>query len=72
VAYQATESGRWEIYVASFPSFKERRQISSSGGYAPHWRRDGKELFYLGLDGKLMVVLDVARVLDFSVRASAA
>ncbi len=56
VAYQSTESGRWEIHLASFPSFKERRQVSNAGGYAPHWRRDGKELFYLGLDGKLMSV----------------
>jgi len=68
VAYQSTESGRWEIYVASFPSFKERRQVSSSGGYAPHWRKDGKELFYLGLDAKLMSV-NVTD--DSSIRTSA-
>ena len=50
------ESGRWEVYVAAFPAFTERRQISSNGGCQPFWRKDGKELFYLTLDGKLMAV----------------
>ena len=56
VAYQSTESGRWEVYVASFPSFEEKRQVSNDGGCQPQWRRDGKELFYLGLQGKMMSV----------------
>jgi len=56
VAYQSKESGRWEIYVASFPSFSERRQVSNSGGCQPHWRKDGREIFYLSLDGNLMSV----------------
>ena len=56
VAYQSTESGRWEVHVAAFPSFKKRRQVSNGGGCVPHWRKDGKELFYLSLDGKLMSV----------------
>jgi Tol biopolymer transport system component len=55
VAYNSLESGRWEIYVAAFPSFDGKRQVSLSGGCQPFWRRDGKELFYLTLDGKLMV-----------------
>jgi len=56
VAYQSVESGRWEVYVAAFPSFNGRRQVSDTGGVQPHWRRDGKELFYLTLDGKVMSV----------------
>jgi serine/threonine protein kinase len=52
-AYGSSESGRWEVYVASFPDLNHRRQISASGGFQPLWRRDGKELFYLGIDGKL-------------------
>jgi Tol biopolymer transport system component len=56
VAYQSTESGRWEVYVASFPSFGDKRQVSNGGGYQPQWRRDGKELFYLSWDGKMMSV----------------
>jgi Tol biopolymer transport system component len=56
VAYNSRESGRWEVYVAAFPSFNDKRQVSSSGGCQPMWRKDGKELFYRTLEGKLMVV----------------
>lgn len=56
VVYSSNESGRWEVYTAAFPSFTERRQVSSGGGNQPQWRRDGREIFYLGLDGKLMAV----------------
>ena len=59
IAYNSLESGRWEVYVASFPSFGGKRQVSSGGGCQAHWRKDGKELFYLSLQGKLMAV-DVA------------
>ncbi len=33
-----------------------RWQITSDGGVEPRWRRDGRELYFLGLDGKLMAV----------------
>src|SRR5262249_9643321 len=56
VAYNTNESGRWEVYVASFPEFTERRQVSSNGGVQGFWRKDGKELFYLALDGAMMLV----------------
>jgi DNA-binding winged helix-turn-helix (wHTH) protein/Tol biopolymer transport system component len=56
VAYQSLESGRWEIYLAAFPRFTEKRQVSKDGGTEPRWRNDAKELFYLSLDGKLMSV----------------
>ena len=56
IAFNSLESGRWEVYVASFPSFADKRQVSRSGGGQPLWRKDGKELFYLGLDGNLMAV----------------
>jgi serine/threonine protein kinase len=58
IAYDSNDSGRWEIYVAAFPAFTGRRQISTAGGGQPLWRKDGRELFYLSLDGKLMA-LDV-------------
>lgn len=48
------ESGRFEIYVASFPSLTLKRQVSSGGGCQPFWRADGKELFFLSLDRKMM------------------
>jgi dipeptidyl aminopeptidase/acylaminoacyl peptidase len=56
VAYQSDESGRSEIYVAAFPPFTHRRRVSNGGGCQPRWRKDGKELFYLTVDGKMMSV----------------
>jgi len=56
VAYASNESGKWEIYVTSFPDARGRWQVSGGGGEQPRWRSDGKELFYLSLDGKMMAV----------------
>ena len=56
IAYAGNESGQWEIYIAAFPSFNNRRQASNAGGMAPVWRADGKELYYLTPGGKLMAV----------------
>jgi len=47
VASNANESGAWEVYVAAFPSFTSKRQVSSGGGVQPQWRADGRELFYV-------------------------
>jgi eukaryotic-like serine/threonine-protein kinase len=56
VAYQSDESGRMEIYLQTMPTGGGKYQISSSGGTEPHWRGDGKELFYISTDGKLVAV----------------
>jgi Tol biopolymer transport system component len=56
VAYASNETGNWEIYVSSFPGANGKWQISSAGGQEPRWRHDGKELFYLSADGKMMAV----------------
>jgi hypothetical protein len=56
IAFNSDESGRWEVYVASFPGLANQRQVSSSGGMQPMWRRDGRELFYLSPRGELMSV----------------
>jgi eukaryotic-like serine/threonine-protein kinase len=56
VAYGSNESGRWEIYVTSFPGAHGKWQVSNAGGDQPKWRGDGKELFYLAPDGKIMAV----------------
>ena len=56
VAYTSDESGRWEVYVRSFPSGEGKRQVSTEGGADPRWRRDGKERFYLASGFKLMSV----------------
>src|SRR5262249_15240008 len=56
VAYNSNETGRWEIYVTSFPEPHGKWQISSSGGEQPRWRGDSRELFYLSSDGRMMAV----------------
>ena len=56
LAYSSDESGRYEVYVQSFPDGGGKRQISTTGGIGPHWRGDGKELYYHAQDGKLMAV----------------
>jgi Tol biopolymer transport system component len=56
LAYQSNESGRNEIYVQAVPATGAKYQISTSGGGAPRWRRDGKELYYLGPEQALMAV----------------
>ncbi len=56
VAYASNETGKWEIYVTSFPEPRGRWQVSTGGGGQPRWRSDGKELFYLSSDGKIMAV----------------
>ena len=56
IAYQSDESGRVEIYVQPFPGPGTKIQISTSGGAQMRWSDDGKELFYVALDGRLMAV----------------
>ena len=56
VAYQSNESGRFEIYVQSFPKPQARGRISTNGGAQVRWGADSSELFYVGLDGRLMAV----------------
>ena len=42
--------------MQSFPVGAGQFQVSSGGGVQPRWRHDGKELFYIAPDGKLMAV----------------
>jgi Tol biopolymer transport system component len=56
VAYVSDESGRREIYVASFPGPGGKWQVSQNGGTEPRWRGDGKELFFLAPDNRLIAL----------------
>jgi hypothetical protein len=42
--------------LASFPSFHYKKQVSVAGGAPPRWRGDGRELFFIDLEGKMMSV----------------
>ena len=56
LAYASNESGIVEIYVQPFPRGGARWQVSRGGGLDPQWRQDGKQLFFVSPDKKLMVV----------------
>ena len=54
VAYETNDSGRFEVFVQPFPVRGVKWQVSTGGGIQPRWRADGKEIFFIGGDGKLM------------------
>jgi len=56
LAYQSNESGQDEIYVQPFQGAGDRVRISQDGGVQARWRFDGRELFYLTLQGQLVAV----------------
>jgi Tol biopolymer transport system component len=56
MAYTSDESGRPEVYVRTFPSGEDPKRISINGGTEPRWREDGKEIYFVGADGKFMAV----------------
>jgi Tol biopolymer transport system component len=57
LSYSTDESGTPQIVVQPFPAVGDGKwQVSTSGGIEAKWRRDGRELYYLGLDGTIMAV----------------
>ena len=64
MAYASDESGLPEVFVRAFSppsagsssSVGGKWPISSGGGTDARWRRDGKELYYLTQDSKVMAV----------------
>jgi len=54
LAYETNESGRFEIVVQPFPVPSGKLQISTGGGTQPRWSSNGKELYFIAPDGKLM------------------
>jgi serine/threonine-protein kinase len=54
LAYAANESGTQEVYVRPFNGPGGRWQISTGGGLFPLWSRDGRELLFQTLDGRVM------------------
>ena len=57
MAFTSDRSGRREVYVRPFPTGEGEYTISIAGGDSARWRGDGKELFFVGADGKMMAVL---------------
>jgi serine/threonine-protein kinase len=55
IAYVSNESGRYEVYVRSYPGPGGKSQVSTEGGIQPTWSRTGREIFYRNGD-KMMAV----------------
>ncbi len=60
IAYQSNESGPMEIYLQAFvpgaPASGVSTRLSTNGGTMPVWQRNGRELYYISADNKLMAV----------------
>ena len=56
IAYSSNATGTFEVWVERFPVSGEPWRVSSGDGFQPIWHRDGRELFYISSDGKLMSV----------------
>ncbi|MBZ5592238.1 MAG: hypothetical protein LAP39_08380 [Acidobacteriia bacterium] len=56
IAYVSDESGRYEVYVDTFPEQRRKTPISTGGGQYPQWGAGGRELYYVSPDFKLMAV----------------
>jgi eukaryotic-like serine/threonine-protein kinase len=64
LAYETNETGVPAVYVQTFPGREGKWQVSAESGTRPVWRRDGKELFYISGDNKMMAV-DVNSDVEF-------
>jgi Tol biopolymer transport system component len=67
VAYVSNETGSPEVYVTRFLGPSGKWPVSTAGGNYPRWRGDGRELFYLTREGKMMAVLVNGQGEDFVV-----
>jgi Tol biopolymer transport system component len=56
LAYSSDENRQDEVFVQSFPTPGGKWQISTGGGAVPIWSRDGRELYFISVDRKLMAV----------------
>jgi Tol biopolymer transport system component len=56
IAYTSNQNGQPQVYVAPSGQPTAATLISSAGGEQPRWRGDGRELFFVAADGKVMFV----------------
>jgi eukaryotic-like serine/threonine-protein kinase len=72
IAYVSNETGPYEVHIARFPDGRDRLQVSTGGvrpATRPHWRADGREIYFLSADGALTatsVTLDPTPVIGAS------
>jgi eukaryotic-like serine/threonine-protein kinase len=65
LAYSSDETGRYEVYVVSFPSLGAKQQVSREGGFEPHWSATDQNLFFADrfrlASGRMMIARQNAR-----------
>lgn len=59
VAYTSNETGQLEVYIIHFPEITRKYQVSTQGGTRPHWRGDGRELFYFSVPQNSIMAVNV-------------
>jgi dipeptidyl aminopeptidase/acylaminoacyl peptidase len=69
IAYSSSEAGDVQVYVSRFPEGGRKWLVSAAGGSQARWRRDGKELFYLAPDKRVMAAAVMPGRDDFDVGA---
>ncbi len=60
IAYQSNRAGAIAVYIERFPERGSLQKVSRSGGFAARWAPDGKELYYLSLDGRSLMAVPVS------------
>jgi DNA-binding SARP family transcriptional activator/Tol biopolymer transport system component len=65
LAYFSDVSGRYELYVISFPDNAQRWQVSQDGGHEAVWSRDGRELFFRNGKKLMVAAIRPGRTFDF-------
>jgi len=68
--YVTDQTGRPEVWIASYPAGERRRQLSTAGGTHPEWRRDGREVYFIAGDGQLVATTIRISLSDVSVGSS--
>jgi serine/threonine protein kinase/Tol biopolymer transport system component len=56
IAYESEKSGRYEVYLRPFPGPGSDSLVSTAGGTQVRWNPNGKELFYVAADDRLMAL----------------
>jgi hypothetical protein len=56
IVYVSDVSGEWAVYVRRLDGSGGATRVSTGGGEQPLWRRDGRELFYVDPNGRIVAV----------------
>ena len=74
IAYLSDETGRFEVYVQSFPDGGRKVQVTTTGTAGARssqpvtwWRRDGKQLAVLNSDSTRILGMDIEPGTDFRI-----